>query len=173
MKDIILTVVTILGIFVVLPLLILWIRDKIAKPSRKQIDDYSRRFKERLSQPHLDEVAKHFGCALPQALIALYQNQEEVMRDNFEVAPSPDAPEGSRWFISFYEPADAQSTRDVWPGCEKYFQFANDGCGNGYLVYPTLEDPPVNFHDHETGEITHVCDTLSQFMAWPRLLVKE
>jgi hypothetical protein len=135
------------------------------------MDEYSRRFKERLRQPNLDAVAKHFGCQLPRALVGLYQNQTELVRGDFQVAPSVDASKDERWYIGFYEPADAESLEDSWPGSEKYFLFANDGCGNDYLIDPALEDPPVKFHDHETGEISHVCDTLSQFMTWPRIEV--
>jgi len=173
MKDVVLTVVTILSLLIGLPFLILWIRDRVVTPTRKEMDEYSHRFKERLRQPNLDAVAKHFGCSLPRALVALYQDQVELMRANFEVAPSAGASKSVRWFIAFYEPADAESTQLSWPGCEKYFPFANDGCGNDYLVDPTLDDPPVKFHDHETGEMSHVCNTLSQFLAWPRLEVEE
>ena len=43
---------------------------------------------------------------------------------------------------------------------------------NGYLIDPKEEDPAVLFHDHETGELSRVCDRFTEFMRWPRLEVK-
>jgi hypothetical protein len=71
--------------------------------------------------------------------------------------------------VAYYQPADAETVRESWPGLEKYFAFANDGCGNEYLIKPGDDDPPVLFHDHETGELTRVSDHFSEFMQWPRL----
>jgi hypothetical protein len=66
-------------------------------------------------------------------------------------------------------PADLNSVKDAWPGTERFFSFANDGCGNGYFIDPTLDDPEVLLHDHESGELTPVAGRLSEFMKWPRV----
>jgi len=171
MKDVILTVFWIVFLMLGLPILILWIRDKISEPSQEEMEEYSRRFRERLMNPDFEAVAKYFRHTLPQAIVELYQNQEELMRGDFKIALSKDSSEDEQWYIGFYMPADAEAVQLTWPGVEKFFAFANDGCGNDYIVDPTLDDPPVKFHDHETGEIIHVCDTLSQFMTWSKFEV--
>ena len=162
----------ILGIgatFIALPLAILFLRDRLSRPSRNKLNEYARRFEERLANPDLAALEQHFGHPLPAALRALYLDPQERMRGNFEVAPSTSAPRSQRWPIAFYQPADAETLRDGWAGTEQHFAFADDGCGDGYLVDPRLDDPPVLFHDHETGELEPVCDHLSEFMKWPRL----
>jgi hypothetical protein len=49
-------------------------------------------------------------------------------------------------------------------GCRR-----NEGCGNEYLIDPREDNPPVLFHDHETGELSRLCDRFSEFKDWPRL----
>ena len=126
-------------------------------------------FRQRLREPDLDAVARHFKCTLPESLTDLYGNQEELGRDLFKVARSIDAPEDAWWHVAFYLPADSESCKTVWPGTETYFSFASDVFGDEYLVDPTLADPPVKYYWHESGEIEHVCDSLSEFMTWPRV----
>jgi hypothetical protein len=167
MSDTFKTILGVSATFIALPLAILFLRNRLARPSRKELDDYSRRFEERLANPDFAALEKQFGHPLPAALRALYLDPQERIRDNFEIAPTG-APCSKRWPIAYYQPADAESLRNMWPGTEEMFAFADDGCGNGYLVDPRLSDPPVFFHDHETGELEPVCDRLSEFMRWPR-----
>ena len=77
------------------------------------------------------------------------------------------------WYLAFYEPADAQSLAESWEGCEPYFLFANDGCGNDYMIKPGVSDPEVLFHDHETGEIVQVAPSLSLFLASPKQMLAD
>jgi len=172
MKDTILTIGVLVGIFIVLPLLILWVRDKVFNrlPSPENAKTYSERFRQRLSSPDLDAVAEHFGCALPAALRDLYGNLEELALSDVEVLP-PDG--GDPIYICFYNPADAENLQSPWPGCENFFAFADDGCGNELLVDPGLEDPPVLWHDHETGKIETVAGSMGEFMKWKRRPVEE
>jgi hypothetical protein len=166
------TVAVIIGIFVALPVALLLARDWFTRPSKKKMEEYSRQFLERLHHPDFAAVEKYFGRPLPACLQALYADRQEVLRGDFEVAAAPDAPPEDPWHVAFYQPADEQSARDAWPGLEKYFAFADDGCGNGYLIDPTDDDPPVLFHDHETGELSRVCERFTEFMRWPRLAMK-
>src|SRR5262245_43167041 len=169
MSENVTTVLVIIGIFVVLPFLLLAARDWIRKPSKKKIEEYSRKFTERLQRPDFSAVQQHFGVPLPPPVQALYTNHQELFRENFEVAAMANAAPEDRWFVAFYQPADEQSARDAWPGLEKYFAFADDGCGNGYLIDPKSDDPAVLFHDHETSEISRVSERFTEFMKWPRL----
>ncbi len=163
------TVIVLTGMFLGLPVALLVARDWLTRPSKRKLEEYSRQFTERLRHPDLSAVEKHFGRPLPLCIRALYANSDELLRSDFEVANAVDAAPEAHWYIAFYQPADEQSVRDSWPGLEKYFAFADDGCGNGYLIDPKEEDPPVLFHDHETGEIARVCDHFTEFMNWSRL----
>lgn len=163
------TVIGIIGIFLGVPVALLLARDWLTRPSKRKLEEYSRQFTQRLQHADFSAVEKHFGRPLPTCVQALYANTDELLRGDFEVAATPDdAPEG-RWYIAFYQPADERAVRDAWPGMEKYFAFADDGCGNGYLIDPKEDDPPVLFHEHETGEMSRVCDHFTDFMRWPRL----
>jgi hypothetical protein len=172
MKDTILTICVLVGIFIILPFLILWIRDKLFSrpPTPEEAQANAERFQKRLASPDLDAVAKHFDCRLPHALRDLYNNPKELALSDVEVLP-PDG--GDPIYICFYNPADADSLQSPWPGCEKHFAFADDGCGNELLVDPTLDDPPVLWHDHETGEIETVAPSMSEFMKWKRQPTEE
>jgi hypothetical protein len=172
MSENVVTVIVMGGLFVGLPVALLFARDWLARPSRKKLEEYSRQFTQRLQAPDFPALEKHFGCALPQAVRALYADKQEVMRQDFMVAATAVAPEDGRWYVAFYQPADEQNVQDAWPGLEKYFAFADDGSGNGYLIDPKEADPPVLFHDHETGEMSPVSRHFTEFMRWPRLEVK-
>jgi hypothetical protein len=173
MSDTIITIVVIAGIFVGLPVGILIVKDWLQRPSPEKLAEHTRRFTERLLHPDLPAIEKHFGGPLPRTIHDLYANTAELQRGDFEVAATATADEEDRWFIAFYQPADAESLRESWPGTESLFAFASDGAGNEYVIDPRGSDPSVRFHDHETGEFTPVCDRLSTFMNWPRLEVSE
>ncbi len=158
-----------IGIFIGLPLVILLIRDRFSQHSNKVVVDNSNRLDQRLLNPDFAALEQHYDHALPAALVAIYKDDQEVIRGDFYVAPSADPSEEHRWYVAFYMPADLSSVKDAWPGTERFFAFADDGCGNGYLIDPTLDDPEVLFHDHETGELTPVASRLSEFMKWPRV----
>ncbi len=138
----------------------------------KKMEAYSRQFTERLRHPDFLAVEEHFGHPLPPCVQALYANDQELLRVDFDVAAESDAASENRWYVAFYQPADGKSARESWPDLEKYFAFANDGCGNEYLIEPQDDDPPVMFHDHETGELSRVSNHFSEFMRWPRLEVE-
>lgn len=163
MGSVIATVVGVLLLFIALPVLFLWGCDKLFRrlPSKEKLDEHAHRFEHRLHHPDLEAIRTHFGHALPAALQALYEDTSELQRGDFDVIPPTGA---DPHYICFYNPGDRENVEDSWPGCEQYYAFADDGSGNGYMVDPRLEDPPVLFHDHETGEIDEICDTLSTFM---------
>lgn len=153
----------------------LWIADRFRYPklTPEERAEHARRYRERLHTPDFEVLEAHFGYTFPSALKALYADTEELNRFDFEVAESPDSPEDERWYIAFYEPADAEALRYRWGGTEQYFAFADDGCGNGYMVDPSLDDPEVLFHDHETDEFTPVCDSLTKFLSWAKIASEE
>ncbi|WP_442482748.1 SMI1/KNR4 family protein [Aeoliella sp. SH292] len=169
MYDIILFITVVTLIYIALPVSILLARDWLERPSKQQLHEHARRFQHRLHHPDFAAVQAHFGRPLPSCVESLYRDQQELNRTDFDVAAVLDAAEQNRWYIAFYQPADGESVSFAWPDVEKYFAFADDGFGNGYLIDPAESDPEVLFHDHETGELSRVCDRFTEFMQWPRL----
>lgn len=163
-------ILAILAILLGLPLLIVWLNDRIFHRtlSKKQQAEYSKRFVERQLNPDFTALEAHFGCAMPKELRELYANKEEIQRGDFTVLKkNTDGSEQSS-DVAFYSPADLESLRDAWPDCKELFAFANDGCGNDYLIDPRKSASEVLFHDHETGEFTKVASTLVEFLSAPR-----
>ncbi len=167
-----LTIIALAGIFLVLPFLILRMLDKVLyrHPTTEEIQAETERLEERLLSPELEVLEEYFHCTLPSPFRELYGNANELVLTDVEILP----PDGSDpVYICFYKPADADNLHSQWPGCEKYFAFADDGCGNELLVDLRLYDPPVLWHDHETGEIETVASSMSEFMKWERQSVKK
>jgi len=128
----------------------------------------SRPFADRLSNPDFDGLEKHFGHPLPPGLRALYANRQEISSEEIEISGMDAAGKEMAWHIAFYQPADLENVQEAWPDTKDVFEFANDGCGNGYTIDPRLDDPPVMFYDHETGEWEQVAESFSRFMAMKR-----
>ncbi len=123
----------------------------------------------RLHHPDFPSLEKHFGCKAPESLKRLYADHEELERGNFTLIAPDDEPDDERsHFVGFYVPADMETVKWQYPGTERFWIFADDGCGNGYMTDPAQEDGAVFFHDHETGEISEICDSLVRFMSWER-----
>jgi hypothetical protein len=173
MTDAVIAVAVLVGLLIGLPIVLLVILDKLTLPSKKGLQENSRRFVERLQAPDFPAVEKELGRPLPACVQALYANPEELLRGDFEVAAGSDAEPDRRWYVGFYRPADGESARASWAGLGKYFAFADDGCGNPYVIDPKDDDPAVLFFDHETGEFSPVCDHFSEFMSWARFEIKE
>jgi hypothetical protein len=125
-------------------------------------------WRERFGDKDWEGLVKKYDCKVPDSLAALYASDLVDLND-VTLAPSLDAPEEKQWYVAFFMPVYAQSLEHTWDGCEKFFAFADDGCGNGYLIDPRIADPPVFFHDHECGTFNYVCDTLSEFITWPQI----
>ena len=168
MNDTELVILCIVGIYVVLSIATLWIRDRTF--SRPPSTEYDRaapeRFQARLLSPDFEALWEHFKTDMPEPLRVPCGDAQELTSSDFEVL-NPN--EGDPIHVCFYEPADSQTIGDPWPSCEPFFPFANDGCGNKLLVDPKLPDSPVLFHDHETGELETVAPSMTQFMSWKRM----
>lgn len=89
MRDIVITISLLLSIFVAIPfvaILVLRIRDRLSyHRTQEQIQANSKRFRERLQAPKLDDVSAHFGGRLPAAFHELYSNMDELMQSDIEV----------------------------------------------------------------------------------------
>jgi hypothetical protein len=162
-------------VLIVLAVAFLVLFDKIfrRRPSKAQLAAHAKRFAERLKNPNFAGLEAHFGHSLPLGIKALYQDQEELYRSDFEVAGKGTEGVERTWFVAYYQPADLENIRDAWPDTRQVFEIANDGCGNGYTIDPKIENPPVMFYDHETGVWDKVADSFLEFMAMERRQPKE
>jgi len=138
----------------------------IRRSSKKKKSAVARSYEQRMKEPKIEELEKHFGKPFPSGVKALYNNREELEKADFGAIGKLPNGEEIIWDIAFYEPADLEQVIDA--EAKEVFEFANDGCGNGYTIDPTLDDPPVMFYTHETGEWDKVADSFSQFMTMPR-----
>ena len=135
---------------------------------RESIEAHCREFLNRQMNPDPEAFKRHFGHPLSPALRGLYEDAEERIRSDFTVSAPHGSQEQAVWTIAYYNPLDTRSFQDCWKGHEALFAFADDGCGNAYLIDPSQADPEVRFHDHETGTMETVCPRFSEFLLWPR-----
>lgn len=184
MKDTILSILFLLGLFVVLPVFILWLRDKIfhssAKRTPEQIQARMHAYRERLVNPQQALVEAEMGALLPQRLIAMYADRELVLSEDLNICPPGKDPKKSSEWIDNFLPLDSEGQKYT---CDlellanaKGFCFAGDGCGNFYWV-PASEtrqpDAPVFFACHDPWGNEKVADSLGEFLSWPRVLRKK
>jgi hypothetical protein len=118
-------------------------------------------FEERQLHPDFAAFATRYGCEPPPSLLRLYEDRATVLDENFEVV----APSGDPYFVAWFEPMNEPE----WPDREGLYSFANDGCGNQFLVNPKESDPEVYFYDHEMGQSEDLGMRLSEFLAAPRI----
>lgn len=158
------------ALFLTFCLFVLWAGNTLLKrkPKPQQTKMHLHQFKERMLNPDFKSFEDHFGHAVPPALYDLYRNKEMLLRNNFHVAPTTETPDCLSHHIAFYEPCDKDTINTTWPGLEHYFRFADDGCGNCYLIDPKQDNPAVLFFAHETGELSEICRSLAEFLLWPR-----
>ena len=132
-------------------------------------DDAARLHRLRLLNPDFSSVERHLGMPLPSCVRALYENQAELTREDFEIWPTDNTPEEDRLYVQRYCPADAQNFHEIFCGeLEKHFAFAEDGFGNYYLIDPSTSDSPVTFFNHDGGDFHQVAESFSQVMSWRR-----
>ncbi len=179
MKDTIFTLLFLVALFVVLPLSILLLRDKILRSSKKrtpeQILARAHAYHKRLVNPQQALVEAEMGAFLPQRLIAMYADRELVLSENHNVCPPGKDPKKSSEWIDSFLPLDSEGQKYA---CDlellanaKGFFFARDGCGNFYWV-PVSDtrqpDAPVFFACHDPWGNEKVAESLDQFLSWPR-----
>ena len=177
MRETLFTVLALFALLIVLPVLILWTRDKIhiliRRKTPDQKDAYREARRQRMLHPNVKEVEVLCGGLLPQKLIHLYTDSSDLLltRD-FEVcAPGMDRGKNS-WWIGDFVPLHKQDqmlTTDLaefGKGC----CFAGDGMGNFYWVPVDEErqtDAPVFFACHDPWGNEKVADSLEEFLSWP------
>jgi hypothetical protein len=180
MKDTAVTILFLILLFVVLPVLILWARDRVRdlrgrrSPEQKQADADA--YRERLLNPKSGEVEASIGGLLPQRLLDLYMDHDTILRKGMEIRSTRKPAEGFGEWVEEFLPLDVEGQRHTWDlveaGWGKGFNFAADGCGNFYWV-PLSEireaDAPVYFACHDPWGNEKVAESLAEFLSWPRV----
>jgi hypothetical protein len=178
MGDTFFTLLALFALFIVLPVILLWTRDRIRMriqrqtPQERDASRESRR--QRMLHPNVEEVEALCGGLLPQKLIDLYTDFHLVLDRDFEVcSPGKDGRTDS-WWVGDFVPLHKQDqmlTTDLTEfgkGC----CFAGDGMGNFYWVPVDVErqsDAPVFFACHDPWGNEKVADSLEEFRCWPRM----
>ena len=151
-------------LYLVLPVVILLLRDWWTTPSAAEYAEMSRRFQERLRTPQISVLEERFGHRFPEALCQLYADPSGLFQSDFEVVETF----VDRWHIATFLPADAESIVTIGTDSTQYFEFASDAYGGTYLVDPKFDDPPVICLPDEL-EPEEISDHISEFLSWPRL----
>ena len=159
-------VIVVLVFIVVLPLM--WLRRLRITRNKKLAADSAiaeELYKQSLRQPDYAAFAAHYGCQPPPPLQQLYENADSNLEGDFELyLPSFPKP----FFIAYFMGIGNENMSIVRPGTEGFFPFANDGCGNRYIVNPREADPIVYLYDHEIHKRESLDVTLSKFLAAKR-----
>lgn len=178
MKDALLTLLWILALFLLLPVCILLLRDRIFRSSRKRTVEHvqaeSQAYCERLLHPQQAEVEAELGL-LPERLIRMFSDAQLVLSEKLAICPPGKDPKKFGEWIDNFLPLDLESQQYT---CDlallakaKGFCFATDGCGNFYWV-PVSDarqpDSPVFFACHDPWGNAKVADSLEEFLTWPR-----
>jgi hypothetical protein len=135
---------------------------------RRKTNAISEAHEERLKNPDFEALERHFGHSFPPAIKALYANHAEILKEEFDIVSGEPGKKSRTWHIAFFEPADIGLVIEGQLGVKDVFEFANDGCGNGFTIDPRLDNPPVQFFDHETGERETVSGSFTEFIKMPR-----
>ena len=98
----------------------------------------------------------------------MYQDRKLIDSDDLLVGVPNPAERSRECYVAWFLPADLENSRDLWPGCEGLFPFADNGAGDQFLVDLRQADPEVIYHTHEDGKSTGLGVKLSAFLAAPR-----
>jgi hypothetical protein len=180
MNDTAAAILLIFLFLLVIPVLLLWTRDKIKRTRiKKSIETRSlelQQWQQRLLHPKFDEVEAVCGGCVPESLVQMYANKELMLQSRIEVHAQRIDRKTDQWDISGFIPMDAAEQNHTVDlsvgGWGKGCCFAGDGCGNFFWVPVSQErhrDAPVYFACHNPWGNTKVSDTLTEFLSWPRV----
>ena len=175
MADNLKTIGLILVLLVVLPVLILSLRDRLRYGSRRmkpaEREAARKAYIDRLKHPQFDEVERLCGGAIPNRLKLAYEQGDVVLAENVDLGPPGKDSKGRSYWLAHFVPCDAkgqQLTTDLGEfgrGC----CFAGDGLGTFYWtpVSDTApDDAPVYFACHDPYGNEKVADSLEEFFGW-------
>ncbi len=178
MRDTVFTLLAIFVLLVLLPMFILWTRDRIRCLIRRETpqkrDARLEAWRERMLHPKPEEVEALCSGLLPQRLLDMYNDFNLLFRHDFEVCAPAKNPQKESWWIGSFVPLDSEGQKlttdlsEFGKGC----CFAGDGMGNFYWVPVDSErtsDAPVFFACHDPWGNERVADSLQEFLSWPHV----
>jgi hypothetical protein len=179
-KDSFLTILTIVFLFVAVPVLLLWIRDRVRgnrhRQTPEQMQNEALAYRERLLHPDQNVVEIHLAGFLPERLITLYSDATVLCR-NLEIRPPRLGQKEFGEWIERFLPLDIKGQEHTVSleeaGWGKGFCFAADGAGNFYWVpvSPARQpDAPVFFACHDPWGNEKIAESLDEFLSWPRVM---
>lgn len=154
MRDDLMTIASIASLFVGLPLLILWIRDRVARawwshrnPPEKLAAE-RRAYEDRLLRPDWAFYERHLQPPVPEAIRELYADRTLLTSDGFEYSDSHE--------LSTFNPLDEQGLIDARPRMEfEVVPIATSICGDPIYLRPGPSEPDtvyITYHDSEPIE---------------------
>lgn len=176
MIDSILAILLIVLITIVLPVVLLSVRDRVRNVRRRRTPEQIRAaalaYRERLLHPDPRGVERQIGGLLPERLIRMYNQHQTILSKNIEIRSPRLGPE-SGYRIEMFLPLDSESQRHTWDltetGWGNGFCFAADGAGNFYWVpvhSTRQQDTPVFFACHDPWGNEKIADSLDEFLSW-------
>jgi len=181
MKDTFLSILAVFSLFVAVPVLLLWFRDRLRgrrHPHRSPEERIAqaRKARESFLHPNPDIVESELGGLLPERLITLYRDEISELSGMLEIRPPSLEPKAFGEFIQEWLPLNIESQKYTVDLEEanwgKGFCFAADGTGNFYWVpvgSTRQPDAPVYFACHDPWGNEKIADSLDEFLSWPRV----
>jgi hypothetical protein len=145
-----------------------WLIARFRKPKPPSKESIQR-YRERLLNPHWDELQEHFGQALPEPLKNLYGQTALITRQDVVFRETA----GKEWHVAGFYPADKKTIDGIWPDLKKseIIPFAFDSFGDCYYVDLSGKEPnrcPVKYYHHDGSDIELVSESLEEFLGWNR-----
>jgi len=172
--DTLRTVGAILFLLIILPVCILWLRDRIFRRAgnrnEKEKRENLKRWVVRLLSPQFDATEKACGGLLPDRLRSLYEEKRLILMEDLEIFPPSSGTKTKSYWVATFIPLDAEEAAatadlsDFGRGC----CFATDGMGNYYWVEvldKRRTDSPVYFACHDPYGNEKVADSLEEFLS--------
>ena len=181
MKDTFLTILALFSLFVAVPVLLLWFRDRLRdrwRPRRspEELIAQARKTRESFLHPNPDIVESELGGFLPERLIKLYRDEISDISGMLEIRRPGLEEKTFGEFIQQWLPLNIESQKYTVDLKEakwsKGFCFAADGTINFYWVPvdPTRQpDAPVYFACHDPWGNEKIADSLDEFLSWSRV----
>lgn len=171
MRIAIVIVLGVLAFFVAIVFLYIggnWLLGRFRKP-KPPSEESIQRYRERLLNPHWDELQEHFGQTLPGALMNLYGQTALITRRDVVFREGL----GKEWHVAEFYPADKETIDQLWPDLKKskIFPFAFDSFGDCYYVDLASNESnrcPVMYYHHDGSDVELVSESLEEFLGWNR-----
>jgi hypothetical protein len=125
----------------------------------------------RLLNPDILGVSKQLGTSLPDALLQLHRDRQQLLQRHFEIV----SPTGERFSVEWWLPLDIEMLKDDLLPKQGLliaeYDAWGDGAGGGVYYVDLSEhpvDPPVYLLSYDQMRSESVAAKLSEFLGWSR-----